>query len=226
MTDQRREEPVGDAAVDAAWRSAARDEPPAHVDDAILAAARAAVRGNLQPRRPVARQPWWIAWQPLAAAAGVIGLSFLLVQMLPRDEVPAPVSTPATEVSASAAPAPESVPVKPEPARPPVAMSAEESVADRKSTADDSAAGARMESPALAGAAPPAAAQAAAERPAAPAPSPEAWASRIAALHDAGDMAAAAAELRAFRASHSDADRYLPGPLRAWAASVTHDGTP
>ena len=56
--------------------------------------------------------------------------------------------------------------------------------------------------------------------------SPAAWASRIAALHDAGDLAAAEAELREFRAAHPDADGYLPEPVRAWAGSVPRDGTP
>ena len=56
--------------------------------------------------------------------------------------------------------------------------------------------------------------------------SPSAWARRIAALHDAGDLAAAEAELRAFRAAHPDADDYLPQAVRVWATSVGRDGTP
>jgi hypothetical protein len=80
---------------------------------------------------------------------------------------------------------------------------------------------------ATAGAAPPAAMEAAAKQSVAAEPgSPAAWAGRIAALHDAGDLAAAEAELRAFRAAHPDADNYLPEPVHAWAASVDHDRTP
>jgi hypothetical protein len=43
-------------------------------------------------------------------------------------------------------------------------------------------------------------------------------------LHDAGDLAAAETELRAFRAAHPDADGYLPEPVREWANSVSRDG--
>jgi hypothetical protein len=67
---------------------------------------------------------------------------------------------------------------------------------------------------AMAGAAPPAPAEAAAQE------SPDAWARRIAELYDAGDVAAAAAELRAFREAYPDADDRLPKSLRGWAASL------
>jgi hypothetical protein len=50
--------------------------------------------------------------------------------------------------------------------------------------------------------------------------SPEEWVTRILALHDAGDIAAAEDTLRAFRAAMPDADRYLPESLREWAALV------
>jgi hypothetical protein len=251
MTDERREERVGDPAVDAAWRGAAREVPPARVDEAILAAARDAVRGRPTGRRATGRQPWWSAWQPLAAAASVIGLSFLLVQMLPRDEVPAPVAAPVPAASPAAAAESAVVTATPdrrsdvvpppsaaeswaeprqesrEPAQPtPVAAAVEKAVADRAAGANLSAATQRMDRPAPAAAAPGAARQAAAEQSVAAAPTPEAWASRIAALHDAGDIDAAAAELRAFRASHADAERYLPERLGGWAASVTHDSAP
>jgi hypothetical protein len=46
------------------------------------------------------------------------------------------------------------------------------------------------------------------------------WVQRIVALHAAGDVAAAAAELRAFRAAEPGADRQLPESLREWAGSV------
>jgi hypothetical protein len=54
----------------------------------------------------------------------------------------------------------------------------------------------------------------------------DAWVRRIADLYAAGDDAAAAAELRAFRAAYPDADSRLPEPLRAWAATVTPPGAP
>lgn len=210
MTDERRrEEGVGDAAVDAAWRRAAHEEPPAHVDDAIVAAARAEARGNLPPRRSAGQKPRWIPWQPLAAAAGVIGLSFLLVQMLPRDELPPPVS-----------------PTVPAPG--PAAASKELPAVQRAPAANDAADSRRVDRSPLAGAAPRAATQAAAEASTASdaPPSPEAWASHIASLHAAGDLAGAAAELRAFRAAYPDADRYLPAELRAWAASEGRADSP
>jgi len=68
--------------------------------------------------------------------------------------------------------------------------------------------------------------EAAAGASAAPAPEPPAsWARRVAALHDAGDIAAATAELRAFRAAYPDAEQYLPEAVREWAASVSDDRT-
>jgi hypothetical protein len=39
-------------------------------------------------------------------------------------------------------------------------------------------------------------------------------------LFASGDRAAAAAQLRAFRIEHQDADRYLPEAIREWASSV------
>jgi hypothetical protein len=46
---------------------------------------------------------------------------------------------------------------------------------------------------------------------------------RIRALHAAGDLDAAARELRALRRSQDDADALLPAQLRAWAASVPRE---
>ena len=59
-----------DGTIDGEWRKASHEEPGPHVDAAILAAART-------------RRPRFATWQPLAAAAAVAGLSFLLVQLLP-----------------------------------------------------------------------------------------------------------------------------------------------
>src|SRR5215472_17870163 len=52
-----------DPRVDAAWRAANRDEPPAALDDAIRAAARRAVEAGPQRKRD---KHWWY---PFAAAA-------------------------------------------------------------------------------------------------------------------------------------------------------------
>lgn len=242
MTEQRRDDRVTDAAVDAAWRQAAGEQPPAGVDAAILAAARDAVRRDAQERLP-ARPRRWANWQPLAAAAGVIGLSFLLVQMLPRDHLTRPPAT----LDAPRAPVVESAPdtLVPEPAAgiarparveesasppaapPPAAVrpSVLPPAAPAASATNDAAGTMSAEREAAAGVAPRAALEAAAKQSVAARPeSPAAWASRIAALHDAGDPAAAEAELRAFRAAYPDADGYLPEPVRLWAVSVGRDG--
>ena len=73
-------EPLHDA-----WRQASAEMPPARVDAAILAAARAAQDGEraaTTARRDARRG--FRHWQPLLAAAGVAGLAFVLVQTLPR----------------------------------------------------------------------------------------------------------------------------------------------
>ena len=245
MTEQRRDDRVADATVDAAWRQAASEQPPAEADAAILAAARAAVRRDAKERLPARPPRRWANWQPLAAAAGVIGLSFLLVQMLPRDRFARP---PATQ-DAPRAPVAESAPdtLAPEPAAgtaqparveesasppaapPPAAVrpSVLPPAAPAASATNDAAGTMSEEREAAAGVAPRAALETAAKQSVAARPeSPAAWASRIAALHDAGDLATAEAELRAFRAAHSNADGYLPEEVRAWAGSVLQDGTP
>ena len=84
-----------DAALERAWREASAEQPPSHLDAALIAAARKSVpdRGE-QPNTPVpVRTPsrnWLTQWQPLAAAAAVTGLAFVLVQMLPREPNLAP----------------------------------------------------------------------------------------------------------------------------------------
>jgi hypothetical protein len=84
-----------DAALERTWREASDEQPPAHLDAAILAAAHRSVpdRGKKQPHTvPVRVQSrnWLAKWQPLAAAATVAGLAFVLVQMLPREHDIAP----------------------------------------------------------------------------------------------------------------------------------------
>ncbi len=86
MTSQRSpEERLGDATLDDAWRAASTEQPAPQSDAAILAAARAETRSGAgaSPRRR--RASWQALWQPLAAAAGVAGLAFLLVQRLPTE---------------------------------------------------------------------------------------------------------------------------------------------
>jgi hypothetical protein len=60
----------------------------------------------------------------------------------------------------------------------------------------------------------------ASEHAKAAAPGADAWTARIVALHAAGELAAAADALRAFRAADPDADTYLPDSLRDWAGTV------
>jgi hypothetical protein len=49
---------------------------------------------------------------------------------------------------------------------------------------------------------------------------PAQWATLIETLYNSGDQPAAAAQLRAFRREHADADSHLPESLREWASAV------
>src|SRR5450631_4088240 len=69
-----------DDKLDAAWRAASREEPPAALDDALRAAARRAVGAG--PSRARHMQSW-----PLAAAAVVAVLAIGIVQMTPPEQV-------------------------------------------------------------------------------------------------------------------------------------------
>jgi hypothetical protein len=174
------------------------ESPPTHLDAAILVAARAeAARGA--PCRPDERagRRWWTRWQPLAAAAGVGGLAFVLVQMIPRDDVTRPpTANETTEAARERAPQ-----VATDTPSTPSAPLRTETRASAPST----------EAPAPPDRAPPASRAAL---------SPDAWAQRIDALRAAGDEAAAVAELQAFRAAWPGADERWPDPLRAWAATI------
>lgn len=242
--DRRRDGRADDAVVNAAWRKASSDEPSERVDATILGAARAEVRSKptaLAGSRP---QPWWSRWQPLAAAAGVAGLAFVLVQMAPRhDRSPAPpaaeraaqpgsVVTPREEQGTATAGkdeavkqesvAQEAVPqVAVAPAAPERAPSTPKPSPTRNAADAQEPAEAYVASDASAEAAAVVApaARGAAESLGAPL-SPDAWARRISALHASGDDVTAAAELRAFRRAYPDADKYLPDALGPWAASV------
>ena len=234
-----------DIAIDGEWRKASREEPPAHVDAAILAAART-------------RRPWFTTWQPLAAAAAVAGLAFLLVQLLPserdleqpiRMESQQPAAAPSGQTRANDGATmqgtTEATPVEPRirenESRERDQRAAESAVAaphapaeaaasrsdavlePRQLSSESQAAGALAAgAPAPVAAAKEAAARAESsllDSPAREMP-PAQWATMIETLHASGDPAAAAAQLRAFRAQHADADRYLPEAIREWASTV------
>lgn len=229
MTDERRRDARDDdATVDAAWRKASSDEPPPHVDTAILAAARAEARAQVSTRKPTARQGWWVSWQPLAAAAGVVGIAFVLVQLIPRDgttRAPSPVPTATTAIQPpgqqnEVAPStPAQAPVTAPPTQAPTATG--KSAGARESASGDVMSAEKAERPA------PAAPAAGDSAPSAAAPmTPGAWVQLIAALHASGDVAAAASELRAFRTAYPDADAYLPQAMRPWADSVPAADSP
>ena len=72
-----------DSKLDAAWRAASREEPPAAIDDALRAAARRAVRAG--PARTRHQRTW-----PLAAAAVVAALAIGILQLTPTEQVAPP----------------------------------------------------------------------------------------------------------------------------------------
>lgn len=104
-----------DAKVSARYRELAREEPPRHVDDAILAAARRATASRPAPLvAPSGRRRWYV---PVAAAAIIVlavAVTVHVERQQPDFEVAeqqaAPVQTPVTEPAAkrdsSAPPAP------------------------------------------------------------------------------------------------------------------------
>jgi len=118
------DDPERDAAVAKAWREHSAELPPAHLDAAILAAARRAVgsapadatedaTGNAaaRPRGATSPQRWWM---PLAAAATIGAVAIGILQVVPQDHVvsdmrapsvsdtPAPASSAASSVAPSA----------------------------------------------------------------------------------------------------------------------------
>ena len=97
MSNHERESPrapAGDAALDRAWQQASDEQPPPALDAAIIAAAHKSTQGRNERAQVIAASPpyrsWLTRWQPLAAAAAVAGLAFVLVQSLPRDHDVAP----------------------------------------------------------------------------------------------------------------------------------------
>ena len=193
-----------DPAVVRAWRQASDEQPPERIDAAILAAARRSVEaqhpGALASPVPQRTRSRWMKWQPLAAAATVAGLAFVLVQTLPRERSDAGAArAPAAEAAPDIADTTRQTGTDP---RERVMMEAPGNSASQEAAAP---AARRTESFGLSTAAPPSAAD---------------WATRIEALHASGDLAAAAAALREFRAADPDADSYLPESLRDWARTV------
>lgn len=185
----------GDRAIEAAWRRASAEEPSAHADASILAAARAG-RG----RRP--------HWRTMAAAAAVAALALLLVPRTERQaergdvQLHAPMQSPPADVP------PTPIEVAPDAAAPP-----RQDAASRESTAP-----AAMMPPAAPQPAGPSAASGSV--PVEAEASAQSWIDRIASLRAAGDSAAAATALQEFRRAFPDADSQLPPELRAWAAAL------
>lgn len=84
--------PDRDATLEQSWHQASNEQPPSKLDAAIVAAAHEAVGARVaRPQFVRARTRSWLTrWQPVAAAAAVTGLAFVLLQMLPRDHDVAP----------------------------------------------------------------------------------------------------------------------------------------
>ena len=97
MSNHERESsrsPAGDTTLDRAWQQLSDEQPPSALDAAIIAAAHKSIQdrdGQAQVKRAGPPQRSWLTrWQPLAAAAAVAGLAFVLVQSLPRGRDVAP----------------------------------------------------------------------------------------------------------------------------------------
>jgi hypothetical protein len=207
--------PAWNAALDRAWQQLSDEQSPPSVDAAIIAAARKSIQdrdGQVQVKRASPPQRSWLTrWQPLAAAAAVAGLAFVLVQSLPRDRDVAPslrmeepATTPAEAQKQEKPSNPstrEAIQAKTE--SPPASAGARESVtapAPVQTTAAKAAASATREDVAR--------------------PDATDRAAKIASLFAAGDIAGAADALREFRAVDPGADTYLPESLCDWARTV------
>jgi len=234
MSNQEHKDPQdsGDeSTVRRAWHQASDELPPPELDAAIIAAARRSAQdhGSGAKTLPDDRRSrnWLMQWQPLAAAATVAGLAFVLLQVMPRDRDVAP----SIRLEESA-PGPASTPAIT--AEPPATERAAAAPAEQKASGqlagrpnDGVSAGSTN---AAAGQAPAISPEGDSANIAAPAlekrqrdevpMSTADWAAKIMALYDSGDPAGAADALRAFRAAEPDADTYLPESLRDWARTV------
>lgn len=238
-TGSQNERFEADDPVDRAWHGTSVEEPPPQIDAAIIEAARteAARARQVTPTGTAARVrrngEWWLRWQPLAAAAAVAGLAFVLVQTIPRDRdvTPplsherarprAPVAPPRAERDAMpAAPiappraeqdATSAAPVKSQAEMPSATVQAPVAGKDRSEAYENQARSSAK-----------GAAESVEGRGADTFPAADRWAAKIEALAEAGEYAAAARELRAFRDAYGreEADRELSEELRAWASSV------
>ena len=238
-TGSQNERFEADDPVDRAWHGTSVEEPPPQIDAAIIEAARteAARARQVTPTGTAARVrrngEWWLRWQPLAAAAAVAGLAFVLVQTIPRDrDVTPPLSHERARPRAPVAPPRAERDAMPAaPIAPPRAEQDATSAAPVQSRAEMQSA--TVQAP-VAGKDPSEAyenqarssAKGAAEsvegRGAETFPAADRWAAKIEALAEAGEYAAAARELRAFRDAYGreEADRELSEELRGWASSV------
>ena len=229
------ESPVRDAALEAAWRAHSLEEPPAHLDAAIRAAAHGAVAAEPREVRTVAvkargPQRWWM---PLAAAAMISAVVIGVSRLVPQDRAelapglaapPIPSPPPAPPVAFAPSPAERGPTTALGGVAPSEAAASDSARAGPPSESSESGVTFAPQPPSL----PQAGASAAhtekfAASPnarAARTPDAEAWIDRIRKLYDEGKRTEAAEELEALRAAVPDADRRLPPELRAWATTV------
>ena len=92
MSNQEHRDPQDsreEAALRRAWQQVSDELPPPELDAAIIAAARKSVKnpgaGTRGARDSTRSRNWFMQWQPLAAAATVAGLAFILLQLMPRE---------------------------------------------------------------------------------------------------------------------------------------------
>ena len=223
-TGSQNERFEADDPVDRAWHGTSVEEPPPQIDAAIIEAARteAARARQVTPTGTAARVrrngEWWLRWQPLAAAAAVAGLAFVLVQTIPRDrDVTPPLSHERARPRAPVAPpraerdAMPAAPVQSQAGMPSATVQAPVAGKDRSEAYENQARSSAK-----------GAAESVEGRGAETFPAADRWAAKIEALAEAGEYAAAARELRAFRDAYGreEADRELSEELRAWASSV------
>lgn len=106
--------PERDPKLSTAYREASRDEPPSHLDHAILIAAQQAIASKSPPKRSATRHPWF-AWLAPAGVVCTIVLSSVLV-LRQMDE--APLDATSESAATSQTPKSESEPeIKPRQAR-------------------------------------------------------------------------------------------------------------
>jgi len=226
MSNHERESsrsPDGDAALDRAWQQASDEQPPPPLDAAIIAAARKSIQDRNEQAQAIHTSPrsrsWLTRWQPLAAAAAVAGLAFVLVQSLPRDRDVAPsmrmeepVTTPAAVQEQPSIPSSREA-IKAKAESPPATEVDQRQLAAPGMSGRTASEAAAVPVPARA-----TAATAASDNGAPPGAADRA--AGITALYDSGDLTGAADALRAFRVADPDADTYLPESLRDWARTV------